>query len=50
MPTTPPWFALATSVPPPNWTDPDKWQEMTPGERLAAWVDHRNTQPKENQK
>ena len=41
-----PWFALATSTPPPNWTDPAAWEAMPPGERLAAWTEYRSTQPR----
>ncbi len=44
----PPWFAIATSTPPPNWTERDEWEAMSPGERLAAWTEYRSTQPKEH--
>lgn len=38
-----PWWAVATSTPPPNWTDLDAWEAMTPGERMAAWTEYRST-------
>ncbi len=41
MPDNAPWWAVATSIPPPN-VDPDQWEAMGPRLRMAAWTEYRN--------